>query len=322
MLEHFHYRNTLDDIIRHRKGEIKLGERFKFLEGYNLATVKRKHKKVKFALFGIPESIGILANQGRGGAEHAYQEFLFQFVNLQSNRFLEGSEILCLGQVETKDLQQRAAELSTKDGQYFTKLRSYCQELDQRVAPVVESVVKAGLVPVVIGGGPNNALPLLKGVYRGLNLSQGMGCVNLDTHAGFRPLEGRHSGNGFSYAFYQGYLRKYFALGLMEQTNSEAMLKNMDIEEGVEYQLYQPGLDPEVDHVVKTWTLPVGLEIGTSCGYRLDQMCNLIRKINKQIRPMYLHLTMGQFQDPANDAPIVGNALSALVLEFIKTYSD
>jgi TPP-dependent 2-oxoacid decarboxylase len=73
---------------------------------------------------------------------------------------------------------------------------------------------------------------------------------------------------------------------------------------------------------VKSWALPVGLEIGTSSGYRLDQISNLIRKINKQIRPVYLHLTMGQLKNPADDASIVGSALSTLVLEFIKTYTD
>ena len=332
MLRHFHIRSTLDDIIRHRKGEVKLGERFQFLEGPSLDFVRKRNKKLRFALIGIPESIGIRANQGAGGSEHAWQEFLFQFANLQSNRFLEGSEILCLGQVETMDLQQRASELNSKDAQFYTKLRSLCLELDERVAPVIEQVVRAGLVPIVIGGGHNNAFPILKGVFNAMNLAQGMGCVNLDAHADFRPLEGRHSGNGFSYAYYQGYLQKYCVMGLAAQTNSEAMLKNMDLEPGVEYHFYRPGCDPDVQ-VLKSWTLPFGLEIDLDvmasfpssgfsiAGYSLDQTTNFIKGINQQLKPAYLHLTKGQIENSTSDVSAVGNVLSVLVLEFIKTYT-
>ena len=338
MLEHFHIRNTLDDIIRQRKGEIKLGQRFRFLDHQGFETIKKnKNHNLRFALIGVPESIGILANHGVGGAEHAWQEFLFQIVNQQSNRFLEGSEVLCLGQVETRDLQQRASDLDAKDGQLFTKLRSYCQELDQRVVPVIEAVVKAGLIPIVIGGGHNNAFPILKGACRGLGLSDGMGCINLDAHADFRPLEGRHSGNGFSYAFYMGFLQRYFVVGLNEQANSEAMLKNMDLEDRVGYQFYKPHSNPGVNEAMQFLTreeLPMGLEIDLDAlafmpasaysvsGYDIDQARTFIRKVNQQSKPVYLHLAEGQVKDTVKDARLIGKILCTLVLEFIKTYPD
>jgi formiminoglutamase len=34
--------------------------------------------------------------------------------------------------------------------------------------------------------------------------------INFDAHSDFRILEGRHSGNGFSYAYEEGFLKKYF----------------------------------------------------------------------------------------------------------------
>ena len=335
MLKYFHIRNTLDDIIRQRKGEIKLGQRFRLLEHHSLESFKKiKNHKLRFALIGIPESIGILANHGAGGAEQAWQEFLVQLVNQQSNRFLEGSEVLCLGQVETRDLQQRAAELNPKDGQFFTKLRSYCQELDQRVMPVIEAVINAGLVPIVVGGGHNNAFPILKGASRGLGLANGMGCLNLDAHADFRPLEGRHSGNGFSYAFYQGFLQRYFVVGLNEQANSEAMLKNMDLEDRVGYQIYKPHSNPGVNEALQFLSgegLPIGVEIDLDAlafmpasafsvsGYTLDQAITFIRKVNQQVRPVYLHLAEGQVKDTERDAVLIGKTLCSLALEFIKT---
>jgi arginase family enzyme len=36
--------------------------------------------------------------------------------------------------------------------------------------------------------------------------------INFDAHSDFRILEGRHSGNGFSYAYEEGFLKKYFVL--------------------------------------------------------------------------------------------------------------
>ena len=78
-----------------------------------------------------------------------------------------------MGQVKTKDLQKRAFELAPDDHQYYTKLRSLCQELDQRVSPVIELLSKAGIVPIVIGGGHNNAFPILRGMAQGLASESG-----------------------------------------------------------------------------------------------------------------------------------------------------
>jgi formiminoglutamase len=40
--------------------------------------------------------------------------------------------------------------------------------------------------------------------------------INFDAHSDFRILEGRHSGNGFSYAYEEGFLKKYFILDYMK----------------------------------------------------------------------------------------------------------
>jgi arginase family enzyme len=39
--------------------------------------------------------------------------------------------------------------------------------------------------------------------------------INFDAHSDFRILEGRHSGNGFSYAYEEGF-QKYFILDYMK----------------------------------------------------------------------------------------------------------
>jgi len=336
MLTHFKPYAIPDQIVIHRKGDVKLGERFRFSRMPSLESLKIHRKRgVKFALIGIPESVGILANHGEAGAECSWEQFVLHFANLQSNRFLEGSSILCLGQVETKDLQKRAMELNPADNQYYTRLRLVCQELDQRVTPVIELLGKAGLVPIVIGGGHNNAFPILKGMFMGLNQSQGISCINLDAHADFRPLEGRHSGNGFSYAFYQGYLQRYYVMGLNENANSEAMLKNMDLEPCVGYAFYRPGQDPDVSKALKFIQEadgPYGVEVDLDAlsqmpasaysvsGFTLDQTRVLIKRVTEELKPVYLHLAEGQIKDQSREAQIIGKTLSILVSDFIMSY--
>ena len=46
--------------------------------------------------------------------------------------------------------------------------------------------------------------------------SKKINCINFDAHSDFRPLEGRHSGNSFSYAFSEGLLQNYAMVGLHE----------------------------------------------------------------------------------------------------------
>ncbi len=338
MLPHLTIYRTLEPLIKHRKGEIKLGERLQFINETNWDNIWNMSKKgVRFGILGIPESVGVQANSGRPGAELAWEQFAIQFANLQSNRYLEGSDVLFLGQVVTKDLQQRAMELSPGDSQYYTKLRSLCQELDNRVAPIVEVLVKAELVPIIIGGGHNNSFPILKAISQELGFPQGIACLNCDAHADFRPLEGRHSGNGFSYAFYQGFLQRYFVLGLHEQANSEAMLKNMDLEPQVSYSLRDQigsmgkALEEALNFIERS-PLPTGLELDldavslmpasaiTVQGISIDEAREYICKGTAALAPAYLHLPEAAIINAHTDPLLVGKTLACLVTDFIKNY--
>jgi formiminoglutamase len=93
--------------------------------------------------------------------------------------------------------------------------------IDEEVEKLVKLITASGRTPVAIGGGHNNAYPLLKGAAKGfvqiqkLALPQ-INCINLDAHADYRPTEGRHSGNAFRYAEEDGFLQKYCVIGLHE----------------------------------------------------------------------------------------------------------
>ncbi len=179
---------------------------------------RAQNNHVRFVIIGIGEDIGPRANLGRGGATDAFESAMAQFLNLQSNRFLSGKECLVLGQIETRDLQ-------LPEGIDADTLRKNVERLDERVISLVSQVMAAGFEPIVIGGGHNNAYGLLMSAK--LTHKKKVAAVNLDPHSDFRPREGRHSGNGFSYAAASGALGYYHVLGLHELKNSEQTLEQL-----------------------------------------------------------------------------------------------
>lgn len=196
-------RQAIRALTRTRPGEKKLGQ-----------TLNTR-PQAKFQILGIPESLGVRANYGIAGTETAWPAFLQAFLNLQENRFLSGEDIHIAGEFAFKFPETTAVEV----------LRKQVEEIDQAVSKKIEEIVLAGQIPIVIGGGHNNAYPILKGLS--LALQQRVNTLNLDVHADFRPLEGRHSGNGFSYAYREGYLHKYHVIGLKKTYAPEAMLEDL-----------------------------------------------------------------------------------------------
>ncbi|OEK04333.1 formimidoylglutamase [Roseivirga misakiensis] len=322
--------SELAKIVNHRTGEIKLGEQVLTLDSSDLSELDAiKAKGVKFCLLGIPESIGVIGNGGKTGTENAWWTFLNAFLNIQSNRFLSGEAFVVLGEVDVRKLQVDLDQTDTNEA------RLLCERVDEMVYPIITAIVKSGLIPIVIGGGHNNAYPLLKGVAMGLNLNDGMNAINLDAHADFRSLEGRHSGNGFSYAKQHGFLNNYSAFGLHQSYNSESLLKSMDETGGVDYTFLEDIEDFEasLNETIASyknqgsWGVEVDMDaikmIPSSAispsGVTLEQARFFVRKCAENLMVKYLHLPEAA---PTNslEERMVGKALSYLVADFAKAY--
>lgn len=335
MLKFFHQIH-LKEYMSVRKGETKVGERVKTLRKNETLNALKGYRDrgVRFAVLGIPESVGGMANMEKTNGGAVWSPFLTSFLSLQSNRFFDGNQVLVLGHIDTAELQKRAEELDPKATYYYQKLHILCAELDDLVAPVIESVVSAGLIPIVIGGGHNNAYPLLMGTALGLGRKRGIHAINLDVHADFRALEGRHSGNGFSYAKERGYLHKYFAFGLHQSYNPENMLLTMDSSRNVKYQFMEDitYLDKHLMvaiEYVHDEHVPCGIELDMDAirmmpsnsvspsGFSLEQARHFVRKCVKSLKPAYLHLPEASPTSTEQER-VVGKALSYLVTDFIK----
>ncbi|MGS0682742.1 formimidoylglutamase [Shewanella sp. 125m-7] len=297
--------DKLSSLLTTRHGETKLGQTVLLpdltLDLLGILTHAKAHG-ARFAIIGIGEDIGPRANIGRGGATDAFDSAMKQFLNLQSNRFCSGHQCLVLGQINTQDLQLPSN--SSAD-----TLRNNVEQLDKRVITVLTAVFNSGLEPIVIGGGHNNAYGLLMAAKSAFK--RPIAAVNMDPHSDFRPKEGRHSGNGFSYAAASGALGYYHVLGLHELKNSETTLEQLSAFGGHWHSLQQIWIRRELSlelalksiaTQLNNTQLPVAVELdldaitnmpssaSTAAGVPLLDALYYVSYIAKHCPSAYLHL--------------------------------
>ncbi|ESP94078.1 MULTISPECIES: formimidoylglutamase [Pseudoalteromonas] len=295
---------------------------------------------IKYVLVAINEDIGPRGNCGNGGATDGWHAFLKRFLNLPCNQFLTPSNVLLLGEVITEDLQQQSEALDNNINADLTQLRVLCEELDVRVSAVLKAIFDAGLEPIVIGGGHNNSFGLLQA----LSHSQQKQCqaINFDPHADFRAIEGRHSGNGFSYAHHAGYLADYHVVGMHEQKNNDTIVASLQ-SAGFTYTTYQDILvsrNTSLTDAIKVATtrfdpnLPLGIEVDvdaisgmpvsayTNCGFSVNDAEHFVYLSAKQANTHYLHLCeaapKNHPQGAAQGHIEAGQVLSGLVCSYLK----
>ncbi|MFN8290683.1 MAG: arginase family protein [Chitinophagaceae bacterium] len=204
-----------------RRFETKLGERVQIAGHATDVQAALAASSASYVLFGIPEDLGPKGNLGIGGTDTLWVPFLQSFLNIQSNDFFDGGEILLLGHFDFGDIQYLIDTTAKSEEEKVEAYRHAVNTIDDEVEHLVKLITEAKKIPIVVGGGHNNSYPLIKGTAKGwhkagvLPLAQ-INCINLDAHADYRPLEGRHSGNAFRYAEEDGYLQKYCVIGLHE----------------------------------------------------------------------------------------------------------
>lgn len=257
----------LQQLTRLRLGETKLGQTVKTAEKDWKQSLK--NSTAVFVILGIPEDIGVRANYGRGGAHTAFKPALESFLNQQENVFLTGKDVLVLGEIEVGDLMKASEDLNLKNSEELLKLRDLVTVLDKRVAEVIQAIVEVKKIPIVVGGGHNNAYGNIKGASRALNKK--INVINCDPHLDFRPQEGRHSGNGFSYAFEENYLNRYAVLALHEQYNGDATLKKFQEHPGnLFYNSYESVFVREELTFQKAMKQCLGFVQKEVCGVEID----------------------------------------------------
>jgi formiminoglutamase len=324
------------NMTQSRAGEVKLGETMQVLGSID----ELEDCSAQFVLLGIEEDIGVRANLGRSGCNDAWRYFLPSFVNLQDNGFLYGKNIAILGRLALADLMQSAEKLDASRTNDLKKLRKLTAQIDKRVAATILAIAKTGKTPIIIGGGHNNAYGILNGFFQARN--NALSVLNIDPHADYRALEGRHSGNGFSYAHAENSLRNYAVFGLHESYNSAATMAHFHERSDLYYLSFDELLTfstVERDRLFKdvlNWlgTDNIGLELDldaitgfpasalNASGFSIQQARLMIKTAAALKQPLYFHLAeAAPGLAPNNEAKVyIGKSLGYLVSDFIKSW--
>ena len=222
-----------------------------------------------------------------------------------------------------------------------SKLSQLVDKIDKDVSHIIFSIVKLGKTPIVIGGGHNNSYGNIKGTA--LAKGKPINAINFDAHSDFRILEGRHSGNGFSYAFEEGFLKKYFIFGLHENYTSKSVLDIIKkIEDRVRYITYdsvnirkEKDFDQEMISALNFVNDDFfGIEIDldaipniacsamTMSGFSVEQLRQFISFFGKNKNASYLHICEGapDLGEEKNNH-LIGKLIGYLVTDFIKSNS-
>ncbi|MDD3005015.1 formimidoylglutamase [Flavobacterium sp.] len=328
----------LAKITNHRSGEIKFGEKMLTIPKNENPDTYLQTCEAKYVLLGIPEDIGVRANLGRPGTRSAWQNALKSIANLQHNRFCKGNRILILGEIDVAAHMKEAEDIDYQKIENRLKLSKLVEKIDKDVTHIVGKIVKAGKIPIIIGGGHNNAYGNIKGTA--LAKGKPINAINFDAHSDFRILEGRHSGNGFSYAYEEGFLKKYFIFGLHESYTSKSVLDLIKkTEQRVKFNTYDSikiSQEKNFSHELKEALNHVksdcfGLEIDldslpnvassamTMSGFSVEEVRHFIYFFGKNQNAAYLHICEGA-PDLAEEKNkhLVGKLIAYLVTDFVK----
>lgn len=306
--------------LRPRDGEKKIGEHI----FYASESIEKSLAvfQGQYVILGVEEDIGPRANLGNSGAIYAFKSFLNRFLNMQDNRFINLNNVMMLGRVKAETLETG-----------FAKRRQNVAELDAYLIDILLKVYAAGKIPILVGGGHNNAYPLIAAHHK--SKMQAIDVLNLDAHADFRPLEGRHSGNAFSYAMQEKMIKSYTIHGLHSAYCNEEMLDELDIN-SAQYTRFEDYLDGNrnlsddaTEYARKNQNAAFGIELDmdaiafmpssayTPSGWSINEARLWLRNLTRENVPAYLNLTEGSCELNTWSDAILGKTLAYLIYDLI-----
>ena len=188
------------------------------------------------------------------------------------------------------------------------------------------------------------AYPCIKGAAKGWHKAEvipiaQINVINLDAHADYRPMEGRHSGNAFRYAEEDGYLEKYCVVGLHENYLQQNVWMDMVNNPFVDCITFEDIFIHEKRNFTQALKDATEFTDDTLCGIELDLDCiehtlssaatpvgitavharQYVNYVVLDTQPAYLHICEGatNLADGRTDAA-TGKLISYLVSDFVK----
>ncbi len=312
--------------LNKRAGEIKFGERIKLISSVEEISTS----SARFIIFGIPEDIGIRANYGKPGAAKTWNAFLASFLNTQLNLYSNPRNCAILGRVDCEDYQLEASRILKEESNPQKKLGKVVEKIDAVVTTVVQTIVSAHKTPIIIGGGHNNSYGNIKGTS--LALRKPINILNIDAHTDLRKTDYRHSGNGFSYARKEGFLKYYSMFGIHKNYTPQYIFDKCKGEEELSIQFFEDVMAGDLTsqqravwESLRNMELEFGIELDTDAiahfnssaqtpsGFSIVAIRHFIELL-RQHKVLYFHIA--EAADSGDGQ--VGKALSYFVFDFIR----
>jgi formiminoglutamase len=250
--------------------------------------------------------------------------------------------LLILGHIFPKKALKKMEKWDSSNKKHIKKARKLVEEIDTEVSNLVYQIVKAGKIPIIIGGGHNNAYGNIKGTSLALN--KPINAINFDAHTDFRPEEGRHSGNGFRYAYSEEFLNKYFVFGLHENYTSDSILRTMNkLKKKVSYTTFESikirketTFEEELQKGIEfVSNKPYGIEVDcdaienipssamTPSGFSGNEAREFVSFLGKHPNAKYLHIceaapSLGTEQEVTQ----AGKLISYLITDFMRSHGN
>ena len=143
-MKHFKYysKQHVLSFTKVRRFETKVGERIRCIAPASNLEEALKQPSIKYVLFGVPEDIGVKANNGMGGADTSWIPFLNSFLNIQSNDFLEGSEILLLGHFDFNAMAELIDNNASNADEKLEAYRHAVNVIDDEVEQLMHTITE------------------------------------------------------------------------------------------------------------------------------------------------------------------------------------
>lgn len=325
---------TRNKLLSKRSGESKFGQHVQTLTSISNIYEQLCNLDVNYVILGLPEDVGVFANHGKTGTANAWNTALKSLLNIQSNAHTHAADVLILGHLDFTEALNEIAKLKLTKKKDVLKARKWVEKMDTEVSYIIHQIVSAGKIPIVIGGGHNNAYGNIKG--SSLALNNPINAVNLDAHTDFRSVEGRHSGNGFSYAFTEGFLENYFVFGLHEIYTSDAIFSTFENSKYLDYNTFESleirkerrfkkELARATEHITSNH---FGIEIDcdaienipssaqTPSGFTVNQARQFVSHFANNEYATYLHIC--EAAPTKKSADQVGKLITYLITDFIR----
>ena len=331
-------KTTLNELLNKRLGESKFGEHIQILTSIFNIYEQLVNLDVIYVIIGLPEDVGVIANYGKTGTSKAWDSTLKVLLNIQSNEFTRADKVLILGHLDFTAEMLKVHELDLTKKKSINKARKIVSEIDKHVTYIIQLIVSAGKKPIIIGGGHNNAYGNIKGAS--LALKKPINAINFDAHSDFRPEEGRHSGNGFSYAYAEGFLKNYFVFGLQRNYTSDKLFKTLKKLKLVKYNMFEDlavikelkfkeELERALIHVNNN---PFGIEVDcdaienipssamTPSGFSVNKARSFVTFFGKQKNASYIHVC--EAAPSKKNETQVGKLITYLIADFINAHEN